>query len=60
MSRIEIITMSMREIDRPCRANHVGRTAVLRPRSLIVRSATQLFSARLRYCDNTQQSLTHL
>ena len=29
----------------------IGRQPVLQPRSLITRSATQLFSARLYYCD---------
>src|SRR5450759_4550779 len=37
----------------PRRLSHVRSTAVLQPRSLITRSATQLFSARVRYRDRT-------
>ena len=37
----------------PRRLSHVRSTAVLQPRCLITRSATQLFSARLHYCDRT-------
>src|SRR5450830_279469 len=37
----------------PRRLSHVRSTAVLQPRSLITRSATQLFSVRVRYRDRT-------
>ncbi len=41
----------------PRRLSHVRSTAVLQPRCLITRSATQLFSARLHYCDKTNKTV---
>ena len=40
----------------PRRQNHVCSQPVLQPRCLITRSATQLLSARVHYCDRTQIS----
>ena len=37
----------------PRRSTHVLSAAALKPRCLITRSATQLFSAKLHYCDRT-------
>ena len=52
LARMNFLTIRADEVSR--RPHHAGSQPVLQPCRLITRSPTQLFLARLHYCDRTQ------